>query len=99
MYVLDSKGQEPFNFEFDGETYSIPSRQGLPMPVFRSIQKAISKADDKEEALFDEIMKVFDAYIPEVMEKITLGQAMELFKAYSMMDDGASLGESSASSD
>ena len=43
MYVLDSKGQEPFNFEFDGETYSIPSRQGLPMPVFRSIQKAIDE--------------------------------------------------------
>ena len=23
MYVLDSKGQEPFNFEFEGETYPV----------------------------------------------------------------------------
>lgn len=64
------------------------------MPRFRKIQKAISKADDKEEALFDEIMAIFDEYAPGIMERLSLGQAMELFKAYSADENDATLGES-----
>lgn len=93
MFKLESNKQV-FEFEFDGETYSIPSRLGLPMPRFRKIQKAISKADDKEEALFDEIMAIFDEYAPGIMERLSLGQAMELFKAYSADENDATLGES-----
>ena len=93
MFKLESNEQKVFEFEFDGKTYSIPSRLGLPMARFRKIQKAITQADDKEEALFDEIMAVFDEYAPGIMEQLTLGQAMELFKAYSS-DDDTSLGES-----
>ena len=93
MFKLDSR-PENFEFEYDGEVYSIPSRLGLPMARFRKIQKAITNADDKEEALFDEIMVLFEEYAPGLMDKLSLGQAMELFKAYSSDDDGASLGES-----
>lgn len=93
MFKLDDSKAESFKFEFEGKVYSIPSRTGLPMSTFRNIRKALAESDNSEEALFDEIMKVFDQYIPDVMERIDLNQAMELFKAYSVEDDGASLGE------
>ena len=94
MFKLDESKAKTFDFEFEGKTYSVPSRNSLPMRTFREIRKALSDSNNSEEALFDEIMKVFDEYIPEVMERIDLGQAMELFKAYSVEDDGESLGES-----
>lgn len=94
MFKLDASTAKTFDFEYDGKTYSIPSRESLPMSTFRSIRKAIAESDNSDEALFDEIMKLFDEYVPEVMERIDLGQAMELFKAYSSEDDGASLGKS-----
>ena len=94
MFKLEESAAKRFEFEFEGETYSIPSRQGLPMSTFRAIRKALAESDDAEEALFDEIMKVFDEYVPDVMAKIDLSQAMALFRAYSLGDDGASLGES-----
>ena len=94
MFKLDESKAKTFDFEFEGKTYSVPSRNSLPMRTVREIRKALSDSNNSEEALFDEIMKVFDEYIPEVMERIDLGQAMELFKAYSVEDDGESLGES-----
>ena len=95
MFKLDSGKSKVFEFEFEGETYSVPSRLGLPMARFRRMRKALATAEDKDEALFDEIMAVFDEHVPEVMERITLEQAMSLFRAYSLGDDGeASLGES-----
>ena len=94
MFKLEDSKAKTFDFEFDGKTYSVPSRDSLPMSTFRSIRKALAESGNSEEVLFDEIMKIFDEYIPEVMERIDLGQAMELFKAYSVEDDGASLGES-----
>lgn len=94
MFKLESGDAQSFEFEFEGKKYTIPSRLGLPMKRFRKIQKAISQSDDKEETLFDEIMGVFDEYAPDVMDKLTLGQAMELFTAYSTDEDAPSLGES-----
>lgn len=94
MFKLEDSKAKTFEFEFDGKTYSVPSRESLPMSTFRAIRAALAESGGSEEVLFDEIMKIFDEYIPEVMERIDLGQAMELFKAYSVEDDGASLGES-----
>ena len=94
MFKLEDSRAKTFDFEFEGKTYSVPSRNSLPMTKFREIRKALSESGNSEEVLFDEIMKIFDEYIPEVMERIDLGQAMELFKAYSVEDEGASLGES-----
>lgn len=94
MFKLESSKAKTFDFEFEGKTYSVPSRQSLPMSTFRGIRKAIADSDNSEETLFDEIMKLFDEYVPDVMARIDLGQAMVLFQAYSVDDDGASLGES-----
>lgn len=95
MFKLDSGKSNVFEFEFEGETYSVPSRLGLPMARFRKMRKVLASADDQNEALFDEIMDVFDEYVPDVMRRITLEQAMSLFRAYSHDDEGeASLGES-----
>lgn len=99
MFKLDGSESRTFDFEFDGKSYSVPSRESLPLPKFRAIRRALAEADNAEEALFDEIMKLFDEHVPEVMERIDLGQAMALFKAYSTGGDEADLGESSASSD
>ena len=94
MFKLEKSGAKTFDFEFEGKKYSVPSRQSLPVSTFRSMRKAINESDNQEEALFDEVMKLFDKYVPAVMKKIDLSQAMELFKAYSTEDDGASLGKS-----
>ena len=94
MFKLEDSKAKTFDFEYEGKTYSVPSRNSLPMTKFREIRKALAESGNSEEVLFDEIMKIFDEYIPEVMERIDLGQAMELFKAYSIEDEGASLGES-----
>ena len=94
MFKLEKSKAKTFDFMFGGKKYSIPSRASLPMKRFREIRKALAEADYSEEVLFDEIMKLFDEYAPDVMERIDLGQAMELFKAYSSEDDDASLGES-----
>lgn len=95
MYKLENSTAKTFDFEYEGKTYSVPARTSLPMSTFRAIRKAIADSDNPEETGFDEIMKLFDEYIPEVMERIDMGQALELFKAYSSMDDGegATLGE------
>ena len=96
MFKLEDSKQDDFMFEFEGKTYSIPSRNSLPLSTFKAMRKAINAAKDPEEAVFDEVMKLFDEYAPEVTKKITLAQAMELFKAYANdeTDDEASLGES-----
>lgn len=93
MFKLDKCTANPFEFEFEGKTYTVPNKLDLPMPVFMAIRKAIIESNDPQEALFDEVMKLFEQYVPEVMEKITLSQATELFKAYAI-DEGDSLGES-----
>ena len=94
MFKLESSKAKTFDFEYEGKTYSIPSRESLPMARFREIRAALADSDNSEEVLFDEIMRLFDEYVPDVMASIDLGQAMELFKAYSSDDDGANLGES-----
>lgn len=94
MFKLGDSKAKSFDFEYGGKVYSIPSRDGLPMSTFRRIRKALAESDNSEETLFDEIMRVFDEYAPDVMERIDLNQAMQLFKAYSVEDDGVSLGES-----
>lgn len=94
MFKLEDSKAKTFDFEFEGKTYSVPSRDSLPMSTFRSIRKALAESGNSEEVLFDEIMKLFDEYAPDVMDRICLEQAMKLFQAYSLEDDGASLGES-----
>lgn len=94
MFKLEKSTAKSFEFEFEGETYSIPSRESLPMARFREIRAALAGSDNSEETLFDEIMRLFDEYVPDVMARIDLGQAMKLFQAYSVDDDGANLGES-----
>lgn len=94
MFKLEESKAKTFDFEFEGKTYSVPSRESLPFATFRAIRKAIAESDNPEETGFDEIMKLFDEYIPEVMEKIDFEQAARLFSAYSTMDEGESLGKS-----
>lgn len=93
MFKLEESKAKTFEFEYRGETYSIPSVDGLPLKVYRKIRKAISESDNPEEAMFDEIMGLFDEYIPDVMDVIDFEEAKTLFIAYSS-GDGASLGES-----
>lgn len=93
MFVLEKKKPTVFEFEYDGKTYSVPARTSLPMSKFRAIRKAIVESDNPEETGFDEIMALFDEYIPEVMESISTEQAMELFSAYANGGDEPLLGE------
>lgn len=94
MFELQSTERDSFEFSYEGKTYTVPARTSLPMPIFRKIRKAISESNNPEEALFDEVMELFDQYAPEVMSKIDLGQAMALFQAYANGGDEPKLGES-----
>lgn len=94
MYELIDTERDTFDFSYHGKTYSIPARTSLPMAKFRDIRRAIAESDEPEETLFDEVMGLFDAYAPEVMEAIDLGQAMKLFRAYANGGDEPKLGES-----
>lgn len=99
MYQVKEQKAKRFSFEFDGKAYEVPARGSLPIQTFRAIRKAMAESDNAEEVFFDEVMKLFDEYAPEVMEAIDLDQAMDLFRAYATDGDEPTLGESSASSD
>ena len=100
MFILEESAPRLWEFEFGGEVYGIPAVDSLPLSTYRRIRRAIGEAGDKaDDAFFDEVMRLFDEYAPEVVDKLDLEQAKALFVAYSTNDDGAGLGESSASSD
>ena len=95
MFKIPETEPEVFEFEFEGETYSIPAVSALGINRFRKIRKALKASSNQSETMFDELMSVFDEYIPEAMEKMTMGQATALFREYARATNGnASLGES-----
>ena len=94
MFKLEKSKAKTFDFEYDGKEYSVPSVSSLPMKRFRAIREKLAESNNSAEVFFDEIMNLFDEYIPEVMDTIDLDEAKALFKAYSAENDEASLGES-----
>ena len=94
MFELSESTADVFRFTYKGKEYEVPSRAGLPLSVFRRIRKAIAESDKPEETMFDEIMALFDEYIPDVMEELKLEQAVELFTAYANGGEDATMGES-----
>lgn len=82
MFKLEESKPELFEFEYKGKTYGVPAIDSLPFCTFMRIRKKLSSAEDAGELGFDEIMSLFEQYVPEVMEEINMKQAKELFMAY-----------------
>ena len=82
MFKLEESKPDLFEFEYKGKTYGIPAIDSLPFSTFMRIRKKLSSAEDAGELGFDEIMALFEQYVPEVMDDINLTQAKELFMAY-----------------
>ena len=99
MYVLEARKPSMFEFEYDGERYSVPSVDSLPFKTFMRIRRKLAESGaDAGELGFDEVMGLFEQYVPDVMERLKVDEAKELFVAYASSGT-ASLGESSPSSD
>ena len=84
MFKLEEAKPELFEFEYKGKTYGVPAIDSLPFCTFMRIRKKLSgtSIEDAGELGFDEIMSLFEQYVPEVMEEINMKQAKELFMAY-----------------
>ena len=85
MFELADRKPELWEFTYKGRKYGIPTIDSLPFATFMRIRKKMSESgntSDIGELGFDEIMGLFEKYIPKVMESITLEQAKELFVAY-----------------
>lgn len=93
MFKLEEAKPELFEFEYKGKTYGVPAIDSLPFSTFMRIRKKLSSAEDVGELGFDEIMGLFEQYVPDVMDDINLTQAKKLFIAYAG-SGSASLGES-----
>lgn len=92
MYKLEEQKPDMFEFEYKGKKHGVPSIDSLPFSTFMRIRKKLSGSDDPGELGFDEIMGLFEQYVPDVMEEINLNQAKELFIAYAG-SGSANLGE------
>ena len=95
MFKLEEATPELFEFEYKGKKYGVPAIDSLPFSTFMRIRKKLSGSaqEDVGELGFDEIMGLFEHYVPDVMDDINLTQAKELFIAYAA-SGSASLGES-----
>lgn len=92
VFKLESRKPKMFEFEYDGKKYGVPSVDSLPFSTFMRIRKKLEESDNPSELGFDEIMNLFESYIPDVMAEIDLSQAKELFTAYA--SSSTQLGES-----
>lgn len=99
MYKVDTTESSGFEFEVDGQVYSVPRRESLPMPTFRKIRKRIAGAENKAEEAIDAMFDLFEEYAPGALDNLTFEQALKLVNAYTGDGDGEPLGESSTSSD
>lgn len=92
VYKLQAREPQMFEFEYKGNVYKVPAIDSLRFATFMRIRRALQDADSPEEVGFDEVMEIFDAYIPDVMSEMLMDEAKELFIAYS--SNGTSMGES-----
>lgn len=92
MFKLEDRKPVMFEFEYKGKKHGVPTIDSLPFSTFMRIRKKLSDSEDANELGFDEIMGLFEQYIPDVMDEISLDQAKELFIAYAG-STATSLGE------
>lgn len=92
MFKLEEAKPELFEFEYKGKKHGIPAIDSLPFSTFMRIREKLSDSDNAGELGFDEIMNLFNQYVPDVMDEINITQAKELFIAYAG-SGSASLGE------
>ena len=92
MFKLEDRNPAMFEFEYKGKKYGVPTIDSLPFSTFMRIRKKLNGSEDASELGFDEIMGLFEQYIPDVMDEIRLDQAKELFVAYAS-STATSLGE------
>ena len=98
MFKLEDRQPVMFEFEYKNKKHGIPTPDSLPFATFMRIRKKLSdNPSEAGELGFDEIMGLFEQYIPDVMETITVDQAKDLFVAY--VSSGSNLGESMPLSD
>ena len=99
MYKVEAGTAAQFEFDIDGEVYSVPRRESLPMPKFRELRKRITEADNQAEEAIDSMFDLFDEFAPGALDSLTFEQALKLVNAYMSGGEGETLGESSTSSD
>lgn len=98
MFTIDTAEKHVFEFSFEGEVYSLPARESLGIKWMRELKKRFDAAEDKQEEAVWAMLDLIEEYVPEVFDKLTFEQALQLVTAYTT-DEGASMGESSPSSD
>lgn len=92
VYKLQAREPEMFEFEYKGKVHRVPAINSLRFSTFMRIREALQGSDSPEEVGFDEIMGIFNAYVPDVMAEMLMDEAKELFVAYS--SQGNNMGES-----
>lgn len=99
MYEVEKSEAPKFEFKIGRKVYKIPRRESLPVPKFREIRKRIKNADNQAEEAIDAMFDLFEEYAPGALDSMTFEGALKLINAYTNEGEGATLGESSTSSD
>lgn len=84
MYVVQPDKNTSFNFEIDGQEYSVPFVKHLPLNKMRDHDKTARKLKGNDRANFEVefLARVFDDYAPGVTDALTLDQFKDLVDAY-----------------
>jgi hypothetical protein len=84
--------KKTFSFEYEGNTYEIPSISELPNGILRKTRK-IEDELDKSYTILEELLGI-DSKELKALDKMTVEQFSEVIQKWT---SGASLGESSGS--
>lgn len=90
MFKLEKEDRRAFEFEYDGEVYSVPSVDSMPLDLVRELWQA-DEASDRTVLLMD----WFEEQAPGIAGKLTAGEFNALVEAWG----GDALGKSRASSE
>lgn len=96
MYSIDTTAELPrFEFEVDGERYSVELFDNIDVPTVEKIAARIANAGDTAAQVREYeavLVELFDRDAPGVRERLTRGQWRGLVSAY-MEASGLTLGE------
>lgn len=84
LLSLDKRRDFAFKLEGDTKLYRLPLMQYLPLKTVRQLS-AINKIEGEEErnlAMVDLILDIFDKYTPGLTDKITQADMLTIFEAW-----------------
>lgn len=97
--VPESKGTK-FEFEYEGETYSLPAYESLPIETLMEFTDRVSAIEGEQLQQLEAtriVLDIFNKYLPGVLDGMTADQVGALMGAY--YSTGVTPGESTVSSD